>query len=327
MAEKMYYREQEAAEKLGVSAEKLSELVEQQKLRVFMDGSRRMYKGDEIEALAESGELGEVSAPEPDSGGTAEIELAPAADTGEQPAQQPQPEEAQPAELQPGEAQPSGAQPGAEEPASKEDTVAAAEGASIFDEADLEAEEADPMARTSVSSGVEEQPSSEASGSGSGLLDLTRESDDTSLGAEVLENIDMEGALDTSLQGETSTSTASYAPPEGEAEAAPAPTAERAVPAAAVAAPMDATSGMFGGLVVACSLLALVLGAIVAATLVDVVPTFLEVMKDNLLIVLGGCLGVVVLSAVVGLVIGKSIAGGESPRPQPAEQPAEQGEG
>ena len=56
MAEKMYYSEQEAAEKLGVPAEKLSELVQQQKLRVFMDGSRRMYKGDEIEALAESGE-------------------------------------------------------------------------------------------------------------------------------------------------------------------------------------------------------------------------------------------------------------------------------
>ena len=63
-------------------------------------------------------------------------------------------------------------------------------GISVFD-AD-EVEHADPMAQTQVSSpGVmdDDMLALESVGSGSGLLDLTRESDDTSLGAELLDEI------------------------------------------------------------------------------------------------------------------------------------------
>jgi hypothetical protein len=52
-----------------------------------------------------------------------------------------------------------------------------------------EVDRADPMAQTAISSGPTEQMSLEGVGSGSGLLDLTRESDDTSLGAEILDDI------------------------------------------------------------------------------------------------------------------------------------------
>src|SRR5207249_6351079 len=52
-----------------------------------------------------------------------------------------------------------------------------------------EAEHADPSAQTNISSGVPDQINLEGVGSGSGLLDLTRESDDTSLGAELLDEI------------------------------------------------------------------------------------------------------------------------------------------
>src|SRR5262249_7041450 len=52
-----------------------------------------------------------------------------------------------------------------------------------------EAEAADPSAQTNISSGVSDQVNLEGIGSGSGLLDLTRESDDTSLGAELLDEI------------------------------------------------------------------------------------------------------------------------------------------
>ena len=49
---------------------------------------------------------------------------------------------------------------------------------------------ADPMAQTAISGGsMQDQISLEGTGSGSGLLDLTRESDDTSLGAELLDEI------------------------------------------------------------------------------------------------------------------------------------------
>ncbi len=71
---------------------------------------------------------------------------------------------------------------------SKEDTVVSSVGVSVFDEEDLD-ESADPMAKT-VMSGTSSGTGLEGVGSGgSGLLDLTRESDDTSLGAELLDEI------------------------------------------------------------------------------------------------------------------------------------------
>ena len=48
---------------------------------------------------------------------------------------------------------------------------------------------ADPSAQTNIASNIPDQVNLESVGSGSGLLDLTRESDDTSLGAELLDEI------------------------------------------------------------------------------------------------------------------------------------------
>jgi len=51
-------------------------------------------------------------------------------------------------------------------------------------------DKADPSAQTSIAPGINpESMNIESAGSGSGLLDLTRESDDTSLGAELLDEI------------------------------------------------------------------------------------------------------------------------------------------
>jgi hypothetical protein len=52
-----------------------------------------------------------------------------------------------------------------------------------------EVEHADPAAQTAISPALRDQVNLEGVGSGSGLLDLTRESDDTSLGAELLDEI------------------------------------------------------------------------------------------------------------------------------------------
>jgi hypothetical protein len=63
-------------------------------------------------------------------------------------------------------------------------------GVNVFgDMSDTNAPRADPMAQTSIGSGIQDQINLEGVGSGSGLLDLTRESDDTSLGAELLDEI------------------------------------------------------------------------------------------------------------------------------------------
>jgi hypothetical protein len=71
-------------------------------------------------------------------------------------------------------------------------------GISVFDDDELPVV-ADPMGETQISAGV---PELDTVGSGSGLLDLTRESDDTSLGAELLDVISPSGATVTETKGE-----------------------------------------------------------------------------------------------------------------------------
>ena len=67
---KMYYTEEEACEKLGVSTEDLANHVRNRDLRLFKDGARNMYMASEVDALAEASQ-----------GEEAEGEEAPAADT------------------------------------------------------------------------------------------------------------------------------------------------------------------------------------------------------------------------------------------------------
>jgi len=47
----MFYSLKEAAEKLGITAEKIEELVKEGRLREFSDGPNVLYKVDEVEAL------------------------------------------------------------------------------------------------------------------------------------------------------------------------------------------------------------------------------------------------------------------------------------
>ena len=78
----------------------------------------------------------------------------------------------------------------------KEDTRITSSGISVFDDDELEVD-ADPMGKTHVAPAVEDF---DAVGSGSGLLDLTRESDDTSLGAELLDVISPTEAAETEAE-------------------------------------------------------------------------------------------------------------------------------
>ena len=265
---KMYYTEAEAAEKLGATAEALKALVAEGKLRVYADGPRKMYKVEEVDALAAArpGESGE-------------IELAPA-DTGTQDAL-------------------SLAEADTEKPpgAKKEDTVITSEGISIFDEEDLEVEAADPMAKTSIAPSLEDQISIDGVGSGSGLLDLTRESDDTSLGAEVLDQIDMESAVGSSAAVEAVAEETSYVEP------APA------VPEVqAVAEEVDGASGAFSGLILAGCLLMLLLGAVGLAAMMGLTPPYAAALYENLPVFLGAAVVLALLLAAGGYFLGKSAA-------------------
>jgi len=263
---KMYYSQEEAAAKLNVSIEGLTDLARQGKLQQYRDGTKIVYKAEQVDGL-----VGEAALDD-----TGEIELAPA-DTGAGDA----------VSLSEAEAPPT-------EPA-KEDTVITAEGISIFDDEDLEIEAADPMAKTQIAPSLEDQISLEGVGSGSGLLDLTRESDDTSLGAEVLEHIDMDSGVGAAL----------------EAEAAPEPYAAAETPAVeapVVVEAIDASAGLFSGFIIGSAVVALVLASVMIATITGQSFSFIESLKDQMGLVAAGAALLVVACGVVGLLLGKSAA-------------------
>lgn len=254
---KIYYTDAEAASKLGISLAELSNYVRDGKLRSYQDGMKKMFKVEEVEKLA----------------GPAEVELAPADG---------------PISL---------AEADKPRGAGKEDTVITAEGISIFDDEDLEIEAADPMAKTQIAPTLDEQVSIEGVGSGSGLLDLTRESDDTSLG-EVLEHIDEPAAAEVSSsleQSEEHVATASGA-------------SEVVMMAPNFVEMADPSSGAFGGMVAALALVLLGASAVGASILTNSGPSLADTVQANMPAAVGGAAAVVVVGAVIGLLAGKASA-------------------
>lgn len=155
---KMFYTLEEAAQKLNVTEAQIKEMAGSGKLQQFRDRDKLMFKREQIDAMSGGPSPGEDTGgpiPLANSGDTDAINLS---------------DEAKAA------------------PPRKEDPRSAT-GVSVFDASEVE--HADPMAQTQVSTPAvdQEQLALESVGSGSGLLDLTRESDDTSLGAELLDEI------------------------------------------------------------------------------------------------------------------------------------------
>ena len=177
---KMFYSLEEAAERLGVDEERVKDMAAEGKLQQFRDRDKLMFKREQVDALSDyqptglSGlaeAAGGADSGPPDSG---PIPLAdPLDDT-----------DTDVINVVRGGSQAPDVQPVDE---SLEDTGMGMSAVSVFD-AD-EVEPADPMAKTHVTSHDDDEIALENVGSGSGLLDLTRESDDTSLGAELLEEI------------------------------------------------------------------------------------------------------------------------------------------
>ena len=255
---KMYYTQEEAAERLGISPDDLNTYVRDSKLRVFQDGPKRMFRVDEVDGLAGEDEM-ELAPVEGDAVSLSEAEVA--------------------------------------APPTKEDTVITAEGISIFDDEDLEIEAADPMAKTQIAPSIEDQISLEGVGSGSGLLDLTRESDDTSLGAEVLDHIDIEGEAGA----------------PGGAPSAASVTGVMHDVDVIVAAPsyveaIDASAGLFGGIIISSAIIAALLGAAALSGLGTTLPGYLKSLKANLVMVLAASVVVVIIGAVLGWVFGRATA-------------------
>ena len=158
---KMFYTLDEAAQRLGVDADKIKEMAASGELQQFRDRDKLMFKRDQIDTLA--GGNGDSDSGSP-------IPLVPSDDTDAI----------------------SLADTNMSSKAGLTSTGSGTgSGMSVF--GPDEVEPVDPLAQTAVTNPMadtaQEDLSLESVGSGSGLLDLTRESDDTSLGAELLDEI------------------------------------------------------------------------------------------------------------------------------------------
>ncbi|MGF1633205.1 MAG: hypothetical protein ACFCVE_05090 [Phycisphaerae bacterium] len=160
---------------------------------------------------------------------------------------------------------------------------------------------ADPSAQTAINASIQDQVNLEGPGSGSGLLDLTSEGDDTSLGAVTLEEIDSSGAP-------AATAAAPAIPQDRNApRRAAGTTAGRPVYVEAV----DPLAPAFGGLALGAAVFALlgILGAIMMVMRVQlgvldpIAKTARGESAFTMLAAIG--LGVAILFGVLGLVIGK----------------------
>ena len=297
---KMFYTAEEAAAKLSVSEDGLKALVGENKLREFRDGARVMFKVDQVDKLLSSqgasaaggsvlglagstaGGIGlsDSGIPLSESGKSDAISLADS-------------------DIK---------------PAAKEDTVVT--GQNMFDTGEVKP--ADSAAQTQIQSAIDDQLSLEGVGSGSGLLDLTRESDDTSLGAELLDEIYPGGDSKAGAQAVGSSTGIFEAPPSSAMEGSGPSGLEHVAGqtgaplglAEVVEAP-DAAAGAFGGMALAAALVMGVTVAVVLSAFKGLSPSWMDSITastTSLLIFVGIMVIVSALFAFVGLFVGKATA-------------------
>src|SRR5262245_32501460 len=268
---KLFYTLEEAAKKLGKTEADVKDMVSSGQLQEFRDRDRLMFKVDQVNLLATGGEedasASATGIPLADSSEMGTISLASDSGTGMN----------------------------LESP--KEQT-----GISIF-EAD-QTEEADPSAVTQVTESAPTELSLETVGSGSGLLDLTREADDTSLGQNLLEEVSArEGSTASETAAEGAEAGALFESTGVETEAT------TAAPAAMLllAEPYDGTwSGATGGVAVGMILLSALTLTLTIFGLSQVSGLGLaNTIGQNLWMWVGIGGGVILIGAIVGMLVGK----------------------
>jgi hypothetical protein len=292
---KAFYSIEEVCELLGKTQDEVKGLVQTGNLREFRDAGKIFFKAEDVEKLA-----GSSAAASEDSGG---ITLEPAPEIGEELPTVADTEGTSFIGLEAVEEPEEPAKRGAKK---DKDTVISASGIGVFDDDELEID-ADPMAETQITAGArEDEVSLEGTGSGSGLLDLTREADDTSLGAELLDEI--YPGEEEAVPAEPMAVPAEPVVEEAEEEAEPtiaAAAAVETVPAAYVAAG-DPAEGLFSGLMVGALILLVVAGSVVAGMLQGFFPDYAKFLSNNFVYFLLAAVAVPILALLIGWVIGKA---------------------
>lgn len=291
---KMFYSLEEAAQRLGKSTDEVREMAQRNEITEFRDGDKLIFKVDQINLLGGDDEdTDDVEA----SGA-----MIPLVDSSEQSALGFGDSDLGLVDSSAGSGTGLGA--GLSED-TEEGKTGGGTGISVFDADDLE--EADPSAVTQMTDEPLDAVSLESFGSGSGLMDLTRESDDTSLGAEGL----LDELYGEDEAGEAGGGGGGIAETDLFEGAASAGSLGEDSPAAGGVVTVESidpkASGLVGGLSVgallACGLgLAVVLMGVIGAS-PDVITGLMS--KSQVVLVLMGALaGVTLLGGGIGFVLG-----------------------
>ena len=144
----------------------------------------------------------------------------------------------------------------------------------------------------------------EAIGSGSGLLDLTRESDDTSLGAELLEEV-YSGEENIEIPDECLGPVRGRGRRTGRSEEATATAGIAAMPVMMEA--YDGTgSGLGIGLMIGAIASLVCVGMIVIVGIFGATSELAMRFADDIWLWVGGLMGVTIVFGLIGMFIGKS---------------------
>jgi hypothetical protein len=307
----MFYSLQEVAAKLNKTEEEVKEIIRQGRLREFRDGPNLLFKVDEVEALMSDTSIASKRASAKAKQVTDEDEISLAPEPSEGPAKE-------------------------SEPAGADTTATAGKGIDVLGEADGDYKLADDtlsetkivpdegslagdtLGETKAASDkasleeIEEDVNLDTFGSGSGLLDLSLQADDTSLGGILDEIYAPEGEEGKEGEGGAEASAVEVAaeaeqlmPDEGLAEPEPSPEAPAIVQAYAEPAP-DVISNAFG-IMLFLPLLAIVYTAIVAvAGFNNMMPAILTAIQRLIwYIVIGTVLAAGLIVGVAFMLSGK----------------------
>lgn len=316
----LFYSLQEAAERLKKTEQEVKELVKQGKLREFRDGSHLLFKVDEVEALAvEENVPIAIEGLEAEQAPEQEKPIKPMA---KQPKETKEPVSAAEAKEKPepefateGEIllAPETGVPAAESGLAEADTALAGEGVSVLGETDKDYHGTEDTMAETVATTAAPGTSSEASlqeieedvnldtfGSGSGLLDLSLQADDTSLGG-VLDEI-----YTAESEGQVPAEAGTAAELTAEAEkmiaeeglpAQPAPEVAAIAPSYIEPEP-DIQSNTLGMLLFLPLALLIYTAAVAIAGLQGVVPSVLSAIQGAIWYIVVGAM------VVAGLVVG-----------------------
>lgn len=330
---KMFYTLDETKAALGKSEEDIRQLAREGQLREFRDGPRLMFKADQVEQLKQqltggggsdqvelSGDTGApIGLADSKTGSGTGISLAPETAPPTPPAMA---KEDTGAGLDVGLSGSLGGSLGGASLAGSIGGTSAGMGATkapakpginVFG-ADETPDSVDPMAQTHITP-PRDQISLEGVGSGSGLLDLTRETDDTSLGAALLDEISPGATKRTSPPPSASAGSTAGMPavelePSAMIEDRTIPTSMPVyVTAPDAMAPAFVAAGIAALVVLFVGALVLINAIVATSPLIDgrfeFVRALGESSKGGLGFLFIGGLVVGIIFFVVGLVIGK----------------------